>query len=138
VLRSDVIFVPLAVAYLVLLLQSWQPDTLSLMMPGSLAEGFEGGRMSVQFVPKLEGIVQLFSRNVTAASLWIHLLSINLFAARWIMFDGLRQRIFTLHSILIAATLGPLGLSSHFLTQLLTKWVGNNANVATASLEGQS
>lgn len=44
--------------------------------------------MSVQFVPKLEGIVQLFSRNVTAASLWIHLLSINLFAARWIMFDG--------------------------------------------------
>lgn len=44
--------------------------------------------MKVQFVPELAGIVQLFSRVPTAASLWLHLLSINLFAARWIMFDG--------------------------------------------------
>ncbi len=42
----------------------------------------------MQFVPQLVGIVRLFSRVPTAASLWLHLLSINLFAARWIMFDG--------------------------------------------------
>lgn len=57
-LRSDVIFVPLAVAYLVLLLQSWQPDTLSLMMPGSLAEGFEG-KPSIPPAPRQNIIILL-------------------------------------------------------------------------------
>lgn len=52
-----------------------------------------GGRLAVQFVPKLEGIVHLFSRMPTAASLWVHLLFINLFAARWIMFDGERLQV---------------------------------------------
>lgn len=119
VLRHDEIFVPIAIAYFVLLMASWQPDTLSLMMPGSLAEGISGG-MNVQFVPKLAGIVQLFSRVPTAASLWLHLLCINLFTARWIMFDGLRLRILTLHSVLLASVFGPLGLSCHFLTQWLS------------------
>jgi hypothetical protein len=41
-LISDVIFLPLIAAYIVLLVRSWQPDTLSLMMPGSLADGFAG------------------------------------------------------------------------------------------------
>jgi Domain of unknown function (DUF4281) len=41
-----------------------------------------------QWIPKLAGISQLFSRHATAASLWVHLLAINMFAARWIMFDG--------------------------------------------------
>ena len=41
-----------------------------------------------QFFPSLDGIVKLFSRPATAASLWIHLLCINLFAARWAYFDG--------------------------------------------------
>ncbi len=49
VLRTDAIFVPLATAYGVLLLQSWQPDTLRLMMPGSFAEGFAGERPSSLF-----------------------------------------------------------------------------------------
>ena len=41
-LISDMIFLPLVAAYIVLLVRSWQPDTLSLMMPGSLADGFAG------------------------------------------------------------------------------------------------
>lgn len=41
-LRHDTIFVPIAVAYAVLLLHSWQADTLSLILPGSLAEGLSG------------------------------------------------------------------------------------------------
>ena len=47
-----------------------------------------GGRLTPQWIPKLAGISQLFSRHATAASLWVHLLAINMFAARWIMFDG--------------------------------------------------
>ena len=32
--------------------------------------------------------MSLFSRGVTAASLWVHLLAINLFSARTILRDG--------------------------------------------------
>ena len=46
------------------------------------------GGFSPQFFPKLEGIMSLFSRGVTAASLWVHLLAINLFSARTILREG--------------------------------------------------
>eukprot|EP00193_Tetraselmis_chui_P001250 CAMPEP_0177754718 /NCGR_PEP_ID=MMETSP0491_2-20121128/2160_1 /TAXON_ID=63592 /ORGANISM="Tetraselmis chuii, Strain PLY429" /LENGTH=191 /DNA_ID=CAMNT_0019270123 /DNA_START=27 /DNA_END=599 /DNA_ORIENTATION=+ len=59
---------PVALIYLVLLAVSWQPDTLSLMMPGSVKEGLATGKP--QFFPSLDGISQLFSRSITAASLW--------------------------------------------------------------------
>ena len=122
--------------------QSWQPDTLQLMMPGNLEEGLRTGQ--VQFFPQLEGIMTLLSRRVTgarsaparwgtrtvgtfydrpahvseripplaacigaclpptasteqapdacvaAASAWVHLLTINLFAARHIFVEGTR------------------------------------------------
>lgn len=42
---------------------SWQPDTLQLMMPGSLEEGLRTGEP--QFFPKLEGIMALLSRRLT-------------------------------------------------------------------------
>ena len=47
----------------------------------------------------------------TAASLWVHLLFINLFAARWIMFDGERlqpsPKILTSHIYASAGDLPP-------------------------------
>ena len=45
VLRTDAIFVPLAIAYSLLLLRSWQPDTLSLILPGSFEQGFAGAHL---------------------------------------------------------------------------------------------
>ena len=36
---------PVAVAYIMLLIQSWEPDTLSLMMPGDLEQGMATGDM---------------------------------------------------------------------------------------------
>lgn len=41
-MHSDWIFVPLSVMYIALLLQSWTPDTLQLIMPGSLQAGLAG------------------------------------------------------------------------------------------------
>lgn len=41
-LHSDWIFVPLSIMYATLLLQSWTPDTLQLIMPGSLQAGLAG------------------------------------------------------------------------------------------------
>jgi hypothetical protein len=40
--RSALTYVPLALAYTALLVASWQPDTLSLILPGSLQEGLAG------------------------------------------------------------------------------------------------
>ena len=128
-MHSDWIFVPLSIMYAALLLQSWTPDTLKLIMPGSLQAGLAGccplstagattgialdmlllftvhllsavllllllisgsnaGKFSPQFFPKLVGIQLLFSKTVTAASLWVHLLSINLFTARTAYVQG--------------------------------------------------
>jgi Domain of unknown function (DUF4281) len=82
--------VPIAVVYGILLSWSWQPDTFSLILPGNLADGLKGG-FNPQFFPSLAGIVTLFSRVATAASLWVHILAINVFAAREIFLDGENQ-----------------------------------------------
>ena len=41
-MSSSLIFVPVALAYTLLLAHSWEPDTLSLILPGSLREGLAG------------------------------------------------------------------------------------------------
>ena len=52
--RSPLPLVPLCVvAYLALLVASWSPDTLSLMMPGSLEAGLTSGGWNPQFFPRL-------------------------------------------------------------------------------------
>jgi len=71
---------PLSLCYLCLLVLSYQPDTLSLLFPYS-REGLASG--VPQFFPTVGSISRLFSRDVTAASLWVHLLSVNAAACRW-------------------------------------------------------
>lgn len=88
-LSSPACIAPLALAYGVLLAASWQPDTLSTILPGSWAEGLSGG-FRPQFFPSLAGISSLFAQATTAASLWVHLLAVNLFAARSFFLDGER------------------------------------------------
>ena len=78
---------PLILIYGWMLFHSYEPDMLSLILPGSLEEGFKGG-FNPQFFPKVAGIATLFSRLTTAASLWVHLLCINLFAAHSILKQG--------------------------------------------------
>ena len=46
------------------------------------------GGFKPQFFPNLQGIMRLFSRPITAASLLVHLLSINLFVARSLYLAG--------------------------------------------------
>eukprot|EP00191_Tetraselmis_sp_GSL018_P008785 CAMPEP_0177603860 /NCGR_PEP_ID=MMETSP0419_2-20121207/15769_1 /TAXON_ID=582737 /ORGANISM="Tetraselmis sp., Strain GSL018" /LENGTH=149 /DNA_ID=CAMNT_0019097723 /DNA_START=325 /DNA_END=774 /DNA_ORIENTATION=- len=106
---------PVALSYLFIFSLSLESDTLALLMPGSLEEGLRTGRP--QFLPQLSGIAELFSRTMTAASLWLHLLSINLFAARHIFLDGCRHGVATQHSLLVCAAAGPLGLAVHVATK---------------------
>lgn len=54
------------------------------------------GGFKPQFIPSLSGVATLFSRLTTAASLWVHLLFINLFAARHVFREGMAQRTISL------------------------------------------
>lgn len=141
--ERGVLLLPLALCYGYLLARSWQPDTLSLLLPGSLSAGLSGG-FNPQFFPSLAGIGQLFSRLITSASLWVHLLAINLFAARQVYLDGaascwlvtsctnypttcipptgLQRAVPAAHSVLLCGVAGPLGLLSHVATRQLWAW----------------
>ncbi|KAG2483516.1 hypothetical protein HYH03_017623 [Edaphochlamys debaryana] len=115
-------FVPLALAYLVLLFASWSPDTLHVMMPGSLQEGLAGG-FNPQFIPRLEGIMGLFGRMPVTASWILHVAVINLFAARWVLLEGLREGVHTWPSVLLCSVFGPLGVLCHLTIKALTSAV---------------
>ncbi|KAK9867083.1 hypothetical protein WJX84_008592 [Apatococcus fuscideae] len=111
---SNFVFAPLAALYAVLLVASWDPSTLSLILPGSLKEGFSGG-LKPQFLPKISGVQELFSRHITAASLMVHLSCINLFAARSILLKGGHSAWGKLCTVL-CVILGPLGLLAGLLS----------------------
>ncbi|KAL0018452.1 hypothetical protein WJX77_012398 [Trebouxia sp. C0004] len=121
IMHSNWMFVPLSTMYIALLIQSWTPETLQMIMPGSLQAGLAVmlaiGKFNPQFFPKLEGIQFLFSQTVTAASLWVHLLAINLFAARTAYLQGLHDQFVSFHSVFLSMLFGPLGLLSHLITQ---------------------
>ena len=70
---------------------SWQPDNLALMLPGSLSDALATGQP--QFVPRLDTIMVLLSRRVTAASAWAHLLTVNSFAARYVFLNARARRV---------------------------------------------
>lgn len=117
---------PLILIYGWMLFHSYEPDMLSLILPGSLEEGFKGG-FNPQFFPKVAGIATLFSRLTTAASLWVHLLCINLFAAHSILKQGLAIGVPTHLSLLATMTLGPLGLLLHAVTVFVfRRFTGNS------------
>lgn len=113
-------FAPVCALYGFLLYRSWTPDTLSLMMPGSLSEGLATGR--VQFVPTLSSIMTLLSARATATSAWAHLLCVNIFVARHValktrermLSDGFAPPI--AHTLVLTTLAGPLGLLSYVFT----------------------
>ena len=112
------ILLPLIAIYSFLLVQSYEPDMMSLILPGNLKDGFSNG-FNPQFFPKIQGIATLFSRATTTASLWVHLLCVNIFSAHALLWKGVSMDIPTHHTILIAMVFGPLGLLSHWMTSLI-------------------
>uniref|UniRef100_M1C8K4 Neoxanthin synthase n=1 Tax=Solanum tuberosum TaxID=4113 RepID=M1C8K4_SOLTU len=69
-MKSSIPYIVLGLLYAYLLYLSWTPDTIRLMFA------------SKYWLPELSGIAMMFSNEVTLASAWIHLLAIDLFAAR--------------------------------------------------------
>lgn len=113
-----ILLLPLIVIYAVLLVNSYSPDTLSLILPGSLKEGLSGG-FNPQFIPKLANISTLFSRVGVTASLWVHLLAVNAFCAFSLMHRGIAAGIPVHHTIVLSMAFGPLGFLSSWITERL-------------------
>lgn len=51
IISTDALFLPLALAYAFLLAHSWQADTLTLILPGSLQEGLSGMSHGMAITP---------------------------------------------------------------------------------------
>ncbi|XP_077221509.1 abscisic acid (aba)-deficient 4 isoform X2 [Tasmannia lanceolata] len=108
-MESSIPYVVLGVLYAYLLFLSWTPETLRLMFA------------SKYWLPELPGIGRMFSNEMTLASAWIHLLAVDLFAARQVFQDGLKNKIETRHSVSLCLLFCPIGIVTHAITKVLTK-----------------
>ncbi|KAK2986802.1 hypothetical protein RJ640_011027, partial [Escallonia rubra] len=108
-MESSIPYVVLGLLYTYLLYLSWTPDTIRLMFA------------SQYWLPELTGIAEMFSNELTLASAWIHLLTIDLFAARQIFHDGLENEVETRHSVSLCLLFCPVGIISHVITKSLSE-----------------
>ncbi|XP_034923923.1 protein ABA DEFICIENT 4, chloroplastic isoform X1 [Populus alba] len=111
-MESSIPFIVLGLLYAFLLYLSWTPDTMRLMFA------------SQYWLPELPGIAKMFSSEMTLASAWIHLLAVDLFAARQVFNDGLENEVETRHSVSLCLLFCPIGIATHFITKALTKGSG--------------
>ncbi|XP_055805053.1 protein ABA DEFICIENT 4, chloroplastic-like isoform X2 [Solanum dulcamara] len=107
-MKSSIPYIVLGLLYAYLLYLSWTPDTIRLMFA------------SKYWLPELSGIAKMFSNEVTLASAWIHLLAMDLFAARQVYHDGLQNDIETRHSVSLCLLFCPVGILTHCITKALT------------------
>ncbi|KAJ0042187.1 hypothetical protein Pint_18773 [Pistacia integerrima] len=94
-MESSIPYVVLGLLYAYLLYLSWSPDTLRTMFA------------SKYWLPELPGIAKMFSSEMTLASAWIHLLGVDLFAARFFMM-GLKIKLKLATLFLFASFFVPL------------------------------
>ncbi|KAM0911032.1 hypothetical protein ACQ4PT_013775 [Festuca glaucescens] len=112
--ESTAPYVALGLLYAYLLYLSWTPDTIRAMFA------------SKYWLPELPGIVRMFASEMTVASAWIHLLVVDLFAARQVYHDGIKNNIETRHSISLCLLFCPVGIAAHALTKVLAGSVGRS------------
>lgn len=122
-MSSSLPSVLLGFVYLYLLALSWTPNTIRCMFA------------SKYWMPELPGITQMFSSTLTVASAWIHLLALDLFAARHVYLDGLKRQLETRHSLVLCLMFGPLGIAMHALTSLVANAFGRSRKNRNRSRE---
>ncbi|CAN1219232.1 Protein ABA DEFICIENT 4, chloroplastic [Linum perenne] len=113
-MKSRITDVVLGVLYGYAVYLSWTPDTFHLMFSG------QNG------MPQLSGIVKIFSSEMRLTSGWIHMVVVDLFAAREVYKDGLENEIETRHSVVMCLLACPFGIFTHFLTKALLATTANN------------
>ncbi|CAK9317925.1 unnamed protein product [Citrullus colocynthis] len=107
-MQSNIPYVVLGLLYAYLLYLSWTPETMQLIFA------------SKYWLPELPGILKMFSSEMTLASAWIHLLVVDLFAARQVFHDGVENQIETRHSVSLCLFFCPIGVLIHVITKALT------------------
>ncbi|KAM6567281.1 hypothetical protein CsatA_026409 [Cannabis sativa] len=108
-MQSSIPYVMLGLLYAYLLYLSWTPETIGMIFT------------SKYLLPELPGIAKMFSSEMTLASAWIHLLAVDLFAARQVFHDGQENDIETRHSVSLCLLFCPIGILTHFITKALTR-----------------
>ncbi|KAM1575490.1 protein ABA DEFICIENT 4, chloroplastic-like [Malus sylvestris] len=114
-MESGIPYIVLGILYAYLLYLSWTPETLQLIFA------------SKYWLPELPGMGRMFSNEMTLASAWIHLLVVDLFAARQVFRDGLDNEIETRHSVSLCLFFCPVGIATHVITKALTKSAGSSS-----------
>ncbi len=99
VMGSYIPFVPLAIAYLYLFINSITPENAQALSS-----------------PQLADIARAFADEKVTAAGWIHFLVLDLFTGRYIYLEGQKTGVWTIHSLALCLFAGPLGLLSHILT----------------------
>lgn len=99
VMQSYIPFVPLAALYLYLFISSVTPENAQALSN-----------------PQLADIARFFADETAAATGWVHFLVMDLFVGRYIFLAGVKNRIWTFHSLSLCLFAGPLGLLSHIFT----------------------
>ncbi|KAL5096024.1 hypothetical protein RYX36_000351 [Vicia faba] len=108
-MQSNLPYVVLGILYAYLLFLSWTPETARLIFA------------SKYLLPELSSIGKMFSSELTLASAWIHLLVVDLFAARHIFCDGMVNQIETRHSVSFCLFFCPIGILTHIITKAVSK-----------------
>ncbi|BBH03004.1 abscisic acid-deficient 4 [Prunus dulcis] len=114
-MESSIPYIVLGILYAYLLYLSWTPETLQLIFA------------SKYWLPELPGMVRMFSNEMTLASAWIHLLAVDLFAARQVFHDGQENEVETRHSVSLCLFFCPIGIVTHVITKALTKSAGSSS-----------
>jgi hypothetical protein len=104
VMGSYLVFIPLAAVYAFLVVSS-------LAAPGGLDILTSGAGVT------LSALSKAFGDPNTMAAGWAHYVCFDLFVGRWVWADGLRNRVFTGHSLVLGLFFGPIGLLSHLVTR---------------------
>lgn len=104
---SSLPYVVLGLLYAYLLFISWTPETIRLIFA------------SKYLLPELSSIAKMFSSELTLASAWIHLLVVDLFAARQVFNDGLENQVETRHSVSLCLLFCPVGILTHVITKAM-------------------
>ncbi|KAE8789150.1 Protein MAO HUZI 4, chloroplastic [Hordeum vulgare] len=99
--ESTAPYVALGILYAYLLHLSWTSDTIRAMFA------------SKYWLSELPDIVRMFASEMTVASAWIHLLAIDLFAARQVYHNGIKNNIETRHSVSLCLLFCPIGIAAH-------------------------
>eukprot|EP00899_Mesostigma_viride_P022499 jgi/Mesvir1/3433/Mv11931-RA.1 len=107
IIKSGLPYIVMGFMYTYLLVISWQPDTADLIFNTS------------NYMPTMASICVMFSRPLTVASAWVHLLAMDLFSAAHVFLDGLQQNVETRHSLVLCMMFGPTGLVCHYFTKAL-------------------